>query len=107
MGGKVAEPQAPLCLGIFVGSAVFTAVFFDNSFTTVTLFYYRLKRTIRIFCAFTGLHNANLLKKYHFFLESEKKLPYNTVNYVLTNFVYWEKLDFIKGFLPTVNKISG
>lgn len=106
MGGKITQSQSPFGLGISIGLAILCAVFLNNSITTFTLLCNRLKRTTCIFCGFTGLHNANLLKKYHFSLESRKKFPYNTINYIPVVFHDRMKLVFIKGILTTVNIIS-
>jgi hypothetical protein len=57
-------------------------IFLDNPFAPLAALDDLLKGSCGGFYRFTGLHNANLLKKYHFSLESEKKLPYNTFDYV-------------------------
>jgi hypothetical protein len=78
---KLHNPNRHLAAGLQIRPAESVAVFLGYPVAAFTLFNDGLKRLSGIFCCFTGLHNANLLKKYHFSLESEKKLPYNTLNY--------------------------
>ena len=99
MSGKIAYTQPPFGLRVNIGLTVLRTFNLNNSFTAVTLFNNRLKCTVTIFSCFNGLHNANLLKKYHFSLESGNKLPYNTTNCISTIlgrwilYIYFNKLS--------------